>query len=384
VTTEAELIAAIAANLDDDGPRQVFADWLVEQGDPRGELVHLQLAHAQLPPGDERAKEAGKRVAALLEEHGARWLGRLLELRKREIAFAFHRGVIGEVRSRAAILGRNATQILAAAPLLTRVVVATDRDDNDLSKLGPLAERAREMELETPRPHRLTGWDALELPSLRVLGFSTITLGAGDLAVLAKTPALESLRFFHCRFNKGVVESFGALRQLRALDATALHLGPRLGELASGWHLVEASLAGNELGPAGVRALLPALATARFVDLRGNELTTAELPALLDGLPAVATLELGGNKLGDAGAALIAQHPAARGLTRLHLGDAGITRDGARALAAAPNLANLTSLVLTGARFDPATEELLVHSPHLAKARIYAGDRRLARPREPS
>lgn len=383
MSTEAELIAAIAANLDDDGPRQVFADWLVEQGDARGELVHLQLAQAQLPPGDERAKEAGKRIAALLEEHGARWLGRLLELRKREIAFAFHRGVIGEVRSRAAILGKNATQILAAAPLLTRVVVATSRTDNDLSALGPLTARARELELETPSPHRLVGWDALEFPSLRALGFSTITLGAGDLAALVRMPLLQSLRFFHCRFNKGVVESFAALRDLRALDATSLHLGPRLGELAAGWHLLEASLAGNELGPTGLRALLPALAGARFVDLRGNELTAAELPALLDALSAVTTLELGGNKLGDAGAAAIAQHPAARGLVRLHLGETGITRDGARALAAAPNLANLTSLVLTGPRFDPATEELLVHSPHLAKARIYAGDRRLARPKEP-
>jgi uncharacterized protein (TIGR02996 family) len=40
--TDAELIAAIQAAPDDDAPRLVYADLLMERGDPRGELILLQ------------------------------------------------------------------------------------------------------------------------------------------------------------------------------------------------------------------------------------------------------------------------------------------------------------------------------------------------------
>lgn len=41
---ERELIAAIVASPDDDAPRAVYADWLLEQGHPRGELINTALA----------------------------------------------------------------------------------------------------------------------------------------------------------------------------------------------------------------------------------------------------------------------------------------------------------------------------------------------------
>jgi uncharacterized protein (TIGR02996 family) len=44
VTLDAELIAAIVA-APDDAPRMVYADWLMQRGDQRGELIarHEQL-----------------------------------------------------------------------------------------------------------------------------------------------------------------------------------------------------------------------------------------------------------------------------------------------------------------------------------------------------
>ena len=39
--TEAELLAAIHADPRDDAPRLVYADWLLERGDVRGELIVL-------------------------------------------------------------------------------------------------------------------------------------------------------------------------------------------------------------------------------------------------------------------------------------------------------------------------------------------------------
>jgi uncharacterized protein (TIGR02996 family) len=52
-----------------DEPRLVYADWLSERGDPRGEFIALQLAR-----GDEAAT---RRASALLRQHQASWLGAL-------------------------------------------------------------------------------------------------------------------------------------------------------------------------------------------------------------------------------------------------------------------------------------------------------------------
>ena len=44
---ETELLAEIYAAPDDDAPRLVYADWLQERGDPRGEFIALQLERAR-------------------------------------------------------------------------------------------------------------------------------------------------------------------------------------------------------------------------------------------------------------------------------------------------------------------------------------------------
>ena len=57
--TEAEaFLQRIRAFPDDDAPRLVFADWLDEQGDPRGEFIRVQIALAQL---DREKAAAGDR-----------------------------------------------------------------------------------------------------------------------------------------------------------------------------------------------------------------------------------------------------------------------------------------------------------------------------------
>lgn len=59
---ERQLLGLVAAELDDDAPRRVFADYWLERGDPRGALIHAQCE------GDAAA------AATLLDEHGAAWL----------------------------------------------------------------------------------------------------------------------------------------------------------------------------------------------------------------------------------------------------------------------------------------------------------------------
>lgn len=57
----------------DDGPREVFADWLLERGDPWGELITLQIARWRQGP----ATTKSRRERALLDEHAREWMGPL-------------------------------------------------------------------------------------------------------------------------------------------------------------------------------------------------------------------------------------------------------------------------------------------------------------------
>ena len=70
----AELLAAIRAAPGDDRPRLVYADWLQERGDPRGEFIALQLANAGAGAG-ERDARAQRREQVLLRDHVRAWLG---------------------------------------------------------------------------------------------------------------------------------------------------------------------------------------------------------------------------------------------------------------------------------------------------------------------
>jgi uncharacterized protein (TIGR02996 family) len=68
--TEEELRAAIAAAPDEDGPRVVYADWLVERGDARGELIQLDLAIPKLD-GDARRTAVARRAELVLTNRRA-------------------------------------------------------------------------------------------------------------------------------------------------------------------------------------------------------------------------------------------------------------------------------------------------------------------------
>src|SRR5512138_844127 len=96
---EPQLLAQIAERPRDEQARRVYADRLLDRGDPRGELIALQLAHAD-----------PDRVAALLREHAQAWvapLGPYVDAR----ACTFDGGFLSEVALRdagasfAAVLG---------------------------------------------------------------------------------------------------------------------------------------------------------------------------------------------------------------------------------------------------------------------------------------
>jgi len=66
----AELFRAVYANPGDDGAKQVLADLLIEQGDPRGEFIALQMQAR-------RTRKAELKLERLLERHRSAFLGPL-------------------------------------------------------------------------------------------------------------------------------------------------------------------------------------------------------------------------------------------------------------------------------------------------------------------
>lgn len=81
------LVREVHARPDVDDARHVLADALLAQGDPRGELIALQLT----PSPDERQLD---RIDQLLREHGKGWLGTLREITYRA---RFERGFLARL-----------------------------------------------------------------------------------------------------------------------------------------------------------------------------------------------------------------------------------------------------------------------------------------------
>jgi uncharacterized protein (TIGR02996 family) len=83
----AALLQAIHDAPDDDAPRAVYADALLERGDPRGELIAIQLQRDAAP-------ELRRREHELLAAHAVQWLGGLAPVISP--GFRFERGFLVE------------------------------------------------------------------------------------------------------------------------------------------------------------------------------------------------------------------------------------------------------------------------------------------------
>jgi uncharacterized protein (TIGR02996 family) len=216
LSDERSFVAWIAEAPDDLTRRRVYADWLSERGDPRGELMALQLA----APGGAPSPEVEKRIAALLGKHQNGWLksfARCLFARSEPV---FADGMLSEIRL-------DLTKFVPRPddPLLVglRKLMVFGRQDAGARKL-----------LGSPLLSGLTDLDA-PVSLLSALGPAArarlVALGVridrrADLELLAalELPALRRLRL-----DKGTIEGFGV--DVRPEEVRALPLSVGLEEL---------------------------------------------------------------------------------------------------------------------------------------------------------
>jgi uncharacterized protein (TIGR02996 family) len=261
--TERALLAAILAHPAEDAPRAVYADWLTERGEPRGEFITLQLAKRQTPALRARAD-------ALLAKHKKDWVGRFggkkVEYGFTERTWAkanptkweFVRGFVDWCSMKAEDFARNAPALLEAEPV--RRAHVTDRDVESLIVVKEIRE-LRELDF---RRVRLKGEIATLVGAtcfakLEVLGLEMCGLGIKGTKVLATAepknfPALFALELADNALGDAGVKLLAAapiLGQLRWLD-----------------------LSRNQIGDVGARALAesPHLDRIEHLDVFGNPL----------------------------------------------------------------------------------------------------------------
>ncbi|MBA2538096.1 MAG: TIGR02996 domain-containing protein [Deltaproteobacteria bacterium] len=107
-----KLLAQILANPADDQARQVYADWLTEQGDPRGELITLQYALASASGSQKRELE--KRTNELLKKHARTWAKEAMQNAKE---YELRKGFVGMVKMTGAMWGAKGARLFAHDPI---------------------------------------------------------------------------------------------------------------------------------------------------------------------------------------------------------------------------------------------------------------------------
>lgn len=131
----AGFLAAIISAPDDDLPREIFADYLDERGDPRGEFVRVQveLAKRDIPPHPQRdgrytqTEALRRRERELYGGLGRRILNELPPPINEQgwsggLTHCLRRGFVTNIFCTAADWSAHADALLAAAPIRGRLV----------------------------------------------------------------------------------------------------------------------------------------------------------------------------------------------------------------------------------------------------------------------
>ncbi|MBN9122093.1 MAG: TIGR02996 domain-containing protein [Planctomycetes bacterium] len=356
--TEAEaFLQRIRAYPDDDAQRLILADWLDEEGDPRGRFIRVQLALAELPPDATARRDLQIQERELLTAHRDAWLA---PFRGLATGCEFRRGFVDELKVEARQFLRHADTIFAAAPV--RHVHLLDVSESlpavmQVPYLGRLAALTVHAQ-HTGEPLARAVARSEHLAGLKRLTLTRNRLGDDAAEQLARSPHLTNLEELDLSENEigeagaRALAASSHLGKVCRLELRDNRFGPVGAEAVAGSDrlasLYRLGLAHNDVGLPRLLSLgrACALLGVPVLDLCANGLKAAALQTIFtrpqgpDAGPVRLTeLDLGHNKeLGDDGARVLAGCPHLEELAALRLADCGIGDEGCRALANAPHL----------------------------------------------
>jgi uncharacterized protein (TIGR02996 family) len=341
----------ILARPDEDAPRLIYADWLEERNNPRGEFIRVQCALARLAAEDPRRWPLERRERELLAAHESEWLP------QRELTgeCRFCRGFVEEIALTPEAFLNSASQFFEQAPIRHLC----------LRGLGRMEQVAR-----SPYLSRLTELDLRHPNSPDLQAF----LGSTHLQQLTE------LRLSEAHLDEDILFFWNQLRlrpRLRSLDLTRSRLTPMafraLAETPLLTDLVKLNLAHNELTLDNLRVLVhsASLPDLTELNLNGNRLTLDAIRVLPEGrlLAQLETLHLDANLLGDSGADLMRGWPSLPKLSRLSLVQNQLFAAGVAALSKSPALSQLVSLDLFNNISCDDGAKAVASSPHWGRLR---------------
>lgn len=220
---------------DDDTPRLVLADWLQDQGDPRGELLALDFAIDRLGESDPRRAELQRRQRLLLDQYATTWLGPLRDL---PLFWRFERGFLHLDASADRFLTDEVND-LARTDAFDWVMSLwlTELRGSSLARLArsPLLDVAPCLDVGRNRlghDELAALLDSPRVTALRSLTVSYNRLGLSGAAALAACPRLAGLRTLRLAHNRIgdegalALASSPYLKALTGLDVGHNHISP--------------------------------------------------------------------------------------------------------------------------------------------------------------
>jgi uncharacterized protein (TIGR02996 family) len=335
------LLADIKSHPDDDDLRLILADWLEEQGNPRGEVIRLQCQLARMEDDDPDREALARRAWQVERPHRDNWLGPLRELGTER---QFVRGLIHLTCDSDTLLG----------PVMEQAAATEEFDWVEGLQLNLHRAKPEVIGRALASPH-LSRLAALRIWDSSRDGPPVSERWPAGLKALAAAPQLGSLKELDLQW---VGLGSGELNRV----LSALHLEG----------LTSLNLAGNTLGVSGAKVLARSALFGRLtrLDLHSNRLDSAALETLTRSphAPALHHLNLYENQIQDAGARALAHSPLLAQCTWLDLRANGVGEEGVSALAASPNVARLAHLTLDG-QTGLGAVVALARSQHLSSLR---------------
>jgi uncharacterized protein (TIGR02996 family) len=339
---EALLRQAVLDAPDDDAPRLVYADWLIDRGDARGEFIRLQIEQARLPnEHSDRWNELNELIATLWKANRVEMAGELAPYAKAQ--WHFRRGFVEAVAMTATQFAKDGDRLLRLQPV-HHLVLATPRPSaTDMRKLANAdgMRLVRHLDIHQPSKGRVRElaalasghkYDRLEQLSLMFCGASAKDWR--DLFSDLDAPALRELHLFYNRSSPAMYQAIAGnarLGALRKIDEYAYDPidAPKRKEASAAVALLAAKPSfehleisqWEEIGDAGI---LPYFAASARASLR--------------------VLDLTGAGIGDETALAIARSPKAKTLEILKLWNSFVTVKGMLALLESKQLGALKEL----------------------------------------
>jgi uncharacterized protein (TIGR02996 family) len=368
---EQAFLSDIVANIDDDTPRLVYADWLMENGkDDRAEFIRVQIERSRLPSWDAAQVRLRLREEELLKLHGEEWLAELPEIDGAKWE-GFRRGIVAEVRFMDFDAMRKQAHACRAVAPVEAITVRwprkreKTRKDPKIAELRELSLTGRsysEEEIEwladspqlgtlnslTARGLWPEGLEALvaspHLVELNTLRLPANNLGNEGIMALTRAASMRALEVLDLS-GRGVAERYTTDPIIQVPGMESLANWPGLASVRS------LNLIFNEIGAVGLRTLLrsPFAVSLEQLSLRGGRL---DGNAMAEFGETVADLELhvlnvGDNVFGELGLQNLASARSLRNLKVLHLDRCEIPLSAGRVWPKAQFLADLRILDLS-------------------------------------